>query len=305
MMQVHTLALVLLLSVSARAQVRSPPSGSARAAFQAGIEAIDAGRYADGVEHLERSLELLPRVSTAYNLAVARRGTGDFLGARETLRALLEGAYGRTNAATRGRAEQLLSEAVAEIATLRIEVGGGAPIRVTVDGETAGVLNAPGHVETEVNPGARLVGATAPDTEPAERLISVAPGTTEALSFRLLPRLDDRPGHLELISTDPEARVEVVGHRGAPGQLSLDLSAGEYTVRVIGAHGTREDRVRIPAGRRIRLELSPAAGGGDNAWVWAVIAAGVAAALGLGAWIGWELYEPTPVGSPDWMTVPL
>ena len=308
------LCVLILLTPAAVGAQDGPADGTetledtgddARAAFEAGSAAIDAGRYADGVEHLERSLELLPRVSTAYNLAVARRGTGDFVGARRALRGLLEGEYGEADAATRGRARQLLAEAEAEIATLRVAVDGGAPIRVTVDGVTVGVLDAPGQISIEVNPGTRLVGADAPDRQQVERPLSIAPGAVEVLTIHLASRLDERPGRLEIVSSDPTARVEVLGHASAIGRLSLDLPADEYVVRIIGAHGPREDRVQVPAGRRVRLELSPAMGGGDDAWIWALITAGIAAALGVGAWVGWEVYEPSPVASPDWMTIQL
>lgn len=289
--------------LGATARVQAQPQ-EARTAFERGVAAIEAGRYADGVALLERSLELLPRASTAFNLAVARRGTGDFVGARNALRSILDGRYGDIDARAQQRAEQLLVEAESEVGRLVLVIDGGRHIRVTVDGQGVGTLTEPGRLELEVNPGVRRLGVVAVDRVPVEQEVTVQAGDTAELELRLRARLDDRPGRLQLISTDPEAQVEIVGHGTGRGRLDAELPAGAYTVRVVSSNGQREDQVLIPPGRLTRFELSPAQGQ-DDAWIWVVVTTVGAAALAAGAWLGWELYEPGPVPSDNWPTVRL
>jgi hypothetical protein len=285
--------------------------GEARSLFELGVEAVEAGRYAEAEELLARSLATQPRLSTAYNLAIARRGIGDALGARAVLRDIVGGTYGPIPAAQRDTIEALLDESQARIARLTIELEAAPPgARLSIDGRPvsaeergAGALG----IEVEVSPGARQVVAIAPDHEPVERTIELAPGASERISLRLAPQIDRRPGILEVATGDRSTSIVIVGHARGHGEVRTEVPPGEHVVRLARGGRERESRVMVPAGRRVRLVLAPPEPASDDApWIAAGIASGV---LVLGAVIGIAVgvgtYQPQPVAAPDWPTVEL
>ena len=255
----------------------------ARALFDEALAAIGAGRYDEAVESLRRSLELEPRSATAFNLAVALRGTGDLLAAEEVFRGLLEGRYGELDESRTSQVTALLTEVREQIGLLRIRVSGADDPVLTVDGEPA-EIGAGGTAEVRVNPGERNVLATAPERRPVRRTVEVVRGSEVDVELALEVLLDERPGVLVVESGVAGAVVEIAGHGSETGRIERELPSGEYTVRVTGDDGTRTTTVDVPAGRRVRLALDPPETGlFEQPWVW--VAAGVLVAGGIGVGI--------------------
>src|SRR5262245_50540261 len=86
--------LVLALATSIASAQDVDRETAAREAFDRAVAAMQEGRTREGVELFRRSLDLLPRTESAFNLAVALRGVGDHVAARATLDALAAGTYG-------------------------------------------------------------------------------------------------------------------------------------------------------------------------------------------------------------------
>ncbi len=130
------------------------PTEDARKAYQAAIELVEAGRFAEGLAGFQRAYDLSPSYVILYNIGKAAALSGD------PARALA--AY-RCHLAHGGAAvdPKQHSEVSAEIDRLRSEVGllvvevdqPGA--KIEVDGAPAGM--SPLEAPIEVNPGKRLV----------------------------------------------------------------------------------------------------------------------------------------------------
>lgn len=271
----------------------------ARARFERALVAIADGRYASAVSDLEASLALAPRPSTAFNLAIAQRGTGELLAAEATFDALLAGHYGALDDARVAQATALRDEVRAQIGSLSILVEGAPGPRVTVDG-TEVHAGPDGRFEVRVSPGTRRVAVTALEHRLATRTVEVAPGARLALTVTLEPEADVRPGVLELDSETAGTVLVIEGVAEGPAPLRRELAPGLYRVRA--GDGATSD-VQLPPGRRVRLVLEPASHSlVSEPWLWIVIGVAVGAGVAVGIWAGTQ--APTDVfRDPYWDSV--
>jgi len=273
--------LAVLVPPRVLAQTSESGGQEARELFERGLRSVEEEAFAEAVVLFHRSLELVPRVSTALNLALAQRSLGDALEARSTLTRLLDGGFGPVESQMRRLATRELEAIDGEIGRLVVRVRGGQSVQITIDGGPVGTLDAPGQIEVPINPGTRAITASSADHRPARERVEVAAGATVEVELELVPAIDERPGILRLESTDPSAMVEIEGVGRARGQLERELIAGEYTVRVIGDDGSEESRVVVPPGRRTRLVLEPPTRGFfDQPLVWIGIGLAAAAVAG-------------------------
>ena len=93
-----------------------------------------SGRFADARDAFLRSLELNPRPSVAFNLAVAHSRTGEYVAAVVLFERLLAGDFGDLPGERRREAESLMVEAEASIATLVVHLPPVEGLNVRVDG---------------------------------------------------------------------------------------------------------------------------------------------------------------------------
>lgn len=125
---------VLIPSLSLPALAQSKQE-EARALFEKGVSASDAGHWAEAADAFTRSLALVERPSTLFNLTLALHEQGRF---REGVKAgarYLELVPKDAEPAQRRRIEQLVSDMRAAMGTLVLRVE-PADARVLVDGES-------------------------------------------------------------------------------------------------------------------------------------------------------------------------
>jgi hypothetical protein len=163
---------------------QEPPSTpSARVLFEEANALMDEGRFPEAAERLERALALEARPAIANNLAIARRATGDAIGATAVLVDLLEGRFGHLSEDRRSVVAELRAAIEREVATLRIAVETRAEVRL--DGIVLGWIA--GDTSQRVNAGAHVLSATAEDGRVAERRVEVSPGEIADVRLRLPP----------------------------------------------------------------------------------------------------------------------
>ncbi|MEM9860436.1 MAG: hypothetical protein AAF938_02370 [Myxococcota bacterium] len=112
----------LAFTAPASAQPSEAAEARARERFGEGMAQIEQGRFADAVALLEESLLIVPRPATAYNLAFARRGTGDLVGALAAVDRLLDESYGPLSDGGREAAAALREEIAAAIAAVEVRI---------------------------------------------------------------------------------------------------------------------------------------------------------------------------------------
>ena len=168
----------------------SDDAQQARALFEAADVALDEGRFAAARDLLRRSVALHPHRATAFNLAVALRGTGEVAGSIELFEQLLAGRFGELEPERREQVERLLAEVRAEVARLSVHACGAPEIDVRLDGVPAVTLSDCGRAELSVDPGAHIVRFDASGAEPAERRLVLGRGehTSLDITLRSAPR---------------------------------------------------------------------------------------------------------------------
>lgn len=159
----------------------------AQASFELGKQAIVAGRFADARRHFEASLVRVPRVSAAFNLAIAYRGIGMPVETLETLERIERGIYGPLREDRREQIRQLSAEARRDIGQLDIHVVGPETALVRVDGVDVGTATRGAPLVVPANPGAHTVSARSEGYTSLERQASVKPGERAGLTFTLTP----------------------------------------------------------------------------------------------------------------------
>jgi len=155
----------------------------ARALFERGLAAAEAGAHADALIHFERSFELVPRASTAFNVAVQHARLGRPTAALRALDSLHELSPSEAD----GRdADALRVRLRASLATLVLRV---APPSATVSVDGAVVPGVGAERTLVLDPGARRIEVRADDHEASRRSITLLAGATAEERFDLVPRV--------------------------------------------------------------------------------------------------------------------
>lgn len=276
----------------------------ARRQFDAAVDRLKEGRFAEARDMLNQSLALAPNPATAFNLGVAYRGTGETQRAVEILSSLLSGAYGRINAERRAEVSALLAAVRAEVGTLIVATRGAAAADVRIDGRSFGSTPDGGRVVVRVDPGERVVTVSAEDRIPVERRVRVARGARLTLSLELEPTPQARVGTLSVDSPDARTELEIVGIARGRGRLERTLRPGTYRVRLIGPGAPREATVVVRPRSTVRYRFGEAAS--KTLWqspVFWVAAASVTAAATVGAVLLLSPGREEPVRDPEFGVV--
>jgi hypothetical protein len=294
----------LLLALSAHAaEPTEEQQEQARKLFEQGKEAISTGRFAEASEMFQRSNDLVPKASAAFNLAVALRGMGRPKESRDVLVRLLRGDFGKLPEDRRQQAEQLADEARRDVCTLSVVARGAARIELRVDGARIGDLRESEALRIEVNPGERVVTFTAKLRDPVERRIVLAPGKAASLEADLPLSRAARRAKLVVLAKDPSHEVEIVGVGRGRGRFERRLDPGNYRVRVISPNGTRETRVSLEPATEHRVELEPPQRGLlSSPWFWTAAGA-VAIGAAVGGYFLLRDREREPVSDPEFSVV--
>lgn len=274
-------------STSAVPSARAEPD--ARTLFEQGRAALTTGRFAEARDLFRRALVLLPKPGSAFNLAVALRGTGEAKEAVATLEALLGGAYGELDRARRAEAEALRAQAQADLASIRVTLESPVPARVRLDGREV-LLPADGRLV--VDAGTYALEATAPGHHTAEARAEVARGGTADVRLVLAPV---RLTATLILEGEPEDRLRVVGVAEGRGRLERALDPGTYQLEADGPAGLRTTEAQLLAGQTLRVQLVPE----ERPWPWLWIGLGGAALVA-----GTIAAVVVASGSPDPITDP-
>ena len=245
----------------------SADADQALEAFVLGTEAAASGRTADAVLHFQRSLTLVPKASTAFNLAVTLRGVGRTLEAEAILQAAIDGEYG-PNESLEPLLEARLAEVRREIAVLHVIVELESPVEalpwIELDGERVDASMSPQgehHViELRLNAGSHRVRAGADGVVADTQRVSLRRGDEDTMSFRLLRPRD--PGRLRVEASDEDARVRLwrAGSASrdaiadASGGVDLSLQPGRYRLLVQGVDDD-ERVVEIISGSHAEIDV--------------------------------------------------
>lgn len=236
------LALACLLAVApstalAQAAAVEPPAtepsrgateAQARALFERGLAAAEAGAHADALIHFERSFELVPRASTAFNVAVQHARLGRPTAALRALDSLHE--LSPSEADVRD-AEALRGRLRASLATLVLRVD-PASATVSVDGA---VVPGVGAERTLVlDPGARRIEVRADDHAPSRRAITLLAGATAEERFDLVPSVS-------LEAREPAPEVEPQSRRARRVAIALTVVGVVAGAVALGAWLGRPD----------------------------------------------------------------
>ncbi|MGE0787306.1 MAG: hypothetical protein AB7S26_16660 [Sandaracinaceae bacterium] len=280
-------ALVALSSPSDATAQSSRQEREAHALFERAEGLLRSGRFAEATGLLERSLAIYVHPSTAFNLAIARRGTGDALGAAELLAEIERGTYGELGAEHRDEATRMLAEVTAQIATLHLHLCGGNDVAARLDGEVWDRFDDCRDLTQRLNPGRHVLAVTGTGHRPLEETISVEAGQVLELERAIEPI----PEGLLVVRVPDGVRVEIGGVGHAVGGLRRSVPAGEYLVRAFVDEQAPEERsVVVPGGGSGEIAI-----GVDNVDVALAvglsIGIGVAVATAIGV-IAFFLYDP-------------
>lgn len=281
--------LALLLPASVAAQAPSDDAmadggvASARADFERGIAAMEAGRPEAAVAAFEASLAELPYLATAYNLAIAYEAVGRDRDAADLLDRILRGELGALGPTEAREAREVYAAVRARVGlvTLRVEGAPEAWVRVDDAEETRAVGGDEARIA--LTPGHHVVHVGAPGQRPRRLLVRAQAGVQNALRVRF----DDRDiGTLRVRAPEDGERVEIVGVTEGPSPLEHDLPAGVYEVGLVALPGSRRS-VSVSPGALADVDLTP--GGADGVVIGILVGAaglaltGAAVAIGVAA----------------------
>ncbi|MCB9587120.1 MAG: tetratricopeptide repeat protein [Polyangiaceae bacterium] len=298
-------ALLIVMSAgSASASDDADAGNSARKSFDQGKAAAEVGRFSEAAEHFRHSLELAPKASAAFNLAVALRGMGHPKEARDVLDQLLADKYGAPPDAMLPEAKRLRAEVAASVSRLVVILSGSPNVPLRADLRVDGVrYEYREALRIEVNPGAHVVSATAKSYLPTEHKLVVAAGGSQRVRLKLELSPEARMATLEVVAKERDARVGIVGVAWGEGRVRRRVEPGSYQLQLRSDAGDRDSSVTVRSGTSYRVELTPDQSSFlSTPWPWIVAGVVVTGAVVGGYFL---LRDPNkePVSDPEYRTV--
>jgi len=169
---------------SARAEGAQPSQAAkdeAQDRFKRGIELYEEENFSAALTEFKRAYELVPAFQVLYNVARTCYQLRDYVCALRTFdRYLVEGGP-QIDAKRKEEVERELTSMRRRVTTINVTATKGSTI--TVDGLPVG--DAPLPTPLQVNEGRRLLRASVPGREAAERSLEVAGGTTLSVDLTL------------------------------------------------------------------------------------------------------------------------
>lgn len=242
-------ALVAAFVLCATPGVVMAQADDSRHLFELGQAAHTEGRFAEARDHLRASLELSPRVATAFNLGLALRGTGETIAALNVFESLLDGEYGTVSEGARSDAEVLQQELRGEVATLVVHFPGSPQARLFIDGRSRGVVD--DGAQLELNAGSHTFVAESAGRRSERVQVDLTRGANEPIELSL----PDESGTLVLTSGTGD--VEIVGVARAPLTLTRQLSARDYEVVWWDGDDAERRHIAVLVNEETRVSFTP------------------------------------------------
>lgn len=221
--------------------------------FRIGYRALQAGNCSVALVHYRRSLELVQRPRTLFNIATCEEDLGQHAAAWRDYQSFLTLAEERD--------ATIIAEARTRLEALRKRLRGQVSVgsspdgaSVTVDGERQARGETP--VTLSLEPGRHVLRVSMPGAIAVERIVEIAPDDQTSL------RVELALSSLISIRTDPaDAIIEPVGGGArAIGRFDVPVKPGHHAF-VIRRNGYRSEQVEVDAlaGRThdVRVNLSP------------------------------------------------
>lgn len=248
-MRVLALALGLLNVSFAYGQETHASEAEARALFETGSRAVEAGDLEDGIENLEASLALVPYLPTAYNLAVAHARAGNAVRAAELIHLIREGRFGDLNEAQQTDARSLAADLAPQVATIEVVVRGAEEPWLRVDEGEATSLAERDRLWLE--PGFHRLNIGAEGFRPHRVGLRVAAGSDQTIRVDLLA---SPQGNLIVVAPQPTDRVEIMGVADGLGRIERTVPVGVYEVGLTDAPASRRS-VSVERDRTQEVQL--------------------------------------------------
>ena len=185
------LAALLMVLAPPVARGQEPPEGEARTLFEEGLSFARQQRWAEAVERLERSNELVERTSTTFNLAIAKFKAGQSVGCIDAIERFMALSNPSGDLEKRKAVAKLRAEAEARVHALSLAID-PETAAVAIDGVALERSGSERLIYLE--PGDRVLTVTAAGYEPAKLLVKASPGGTEARQLQLSRLLEASPG---------------------------------------------------------------------------------------------------------------
>jgi hypothetical protein len=180
-------SLSLLTAHEVRADSRDD---EARVLFEKGVEASDAQHWVEAIDAFRRSLALVERPSTRFNLITALYRHGEYQEATEVARAYLSLTDPEKDKAKRAEVEKLLADMRDDIGTLVLDIT-PSNAQVRIDGT---LLPAGQRHELPLTPGKHEVILSAEGYAPRIETVTVDKGVRTLVLLRLTPLANVTPG---------------------------------------------------------------------------------------------------------------
>ena len=215
----------------------------AEALFHDGKKLLREGKVAEACRKLEESYKLDPAAGTLLNLATCHEKEGRTATAWAEYKSSVEMAR-KANRPDRAKlAEKGVAALEPKLSRITLTVGAGSPagLVVKIDGTELG----PGALDTPmpIDPGSHPVIATAPDMQPFETTIEIAPGDT-ARTFAvppLVPVPKPEPRIAEEAPPPGRWRLPVGLGVGAVGLVALGVGIG-FGARALSLGSESKDK---------------------------------------------------------------
>jgi hypothetical protein len=238
------LALVLVTTTSAHAQVSEERLADYRAAAERGVAAYNADDLEAARAHFERAIAVLPNQRAYRLLGRVALAQERYVEAAQLFHRALsteDTGHSLTEQLRREVETVLLQRTREHVAEYRLDLQPADAI-VTVDGRAAAIVA--GRLILE--PGAHTVVAEAPARMRLERRVQAAPGMREILPLHLEPANDARdplgtprsdrgsePSSAPVPEPEPAAQRDEPGARELPGIVSMAVG-GVLAASIIG-----------------------------------------------------------------------
>lgn len=207
-------ALLSLCAAPALAQTDAEQTAAARALFEEGMDAVDAGDFVTAADRLRRSLELRESQVVRYNLALALVETGGYVEASEHLRLVVRREDEGSD--LRAAASQRLEQTQARLGRMRVSLDGDTEgVVVRVDGER--MPDALIGVEQPADPGLHRITIFRRDHELASSEANVQSGQTAEVRLFARPPTAEEQAEIDAANADGRAPYDTGSEDGGGG----------------------------------------------------------------------------------------